>query len=160
VSAVLSSAVTPAPMPSMTDAQFDVLIDTIDSLTGVMEEESENLALNGRCPGLAELAAAKSRLVDQLEGGTAQLFRQSPGWMDLLAQDDRTLLALRVGRLRDAATVNADVLERQISLTNEMMAAVGMEMQRLTGRRSEAYSAKGQVSLREANAPLSINYRL
>lgn len=152
MSAVLKS--TPAETP------FVALIDTIDSLTCVMEEESDSLALYGRCPGIAELASAKSRLVDMLEGGTAHMFRQSPGWIEALPQDEREVLSTRVGRLRDAAAVNADVLQRQILLTGEMMAAVGVEMQRLTGRRSEAYSALGHVSLREANAPLSINYRL
>jgi flagellar biosynthesis/type III secretory pathway chaperone len=145
---------------STVDTVFGTLIDTIDSLVGVMEEESDNLALHGRCPGISELANAKSRLVNLLEGGTAQLFRQAPDWMDTLPTDERDMLTTRVARLRDAAAVNAEVLSRQIALTAEMMAAVGVEMQRLTGRRSEAYSAKGQVSLREANAPLSINYRL
>lgn len=143
-----------------TDTLFGTLIDTIDSVVGVMEEESDNLALHGRCPGIAELAKAKSRLVDMLEGATAQLFRQSPDWIEALAADERAMLTTRVGLLRDAAAVNAEVLTRQIALTAEMMAAVGVEMQRLTGRRSEAYSAQGQVSLREVNAPLSINYRL
>jgi flagellar biosynthesis/type III secretory pathway chaperone len=152
VSAVLKSG--PA------ETLFGTLLDTIDSLVGVMEEESDSLALHGRCPGISELAAAKSRLVDLLEGGTAQLFRQSPDWIEALPADERAMLTTRVARLRDAAAVNAEVLSRQIALTAEMMAAVGVEMQRLTGRRSEAYSAKGQVSLREANAPLSINYRL
>ena len=139
---------------------FGALIDTIDSLVGVMEEESDHLALYGRCPDIAELATAKSKLVDLLEASTAQLFRQTPGWIDTLDADDRAMLDARVARLRDAAAVNAEVLGRQIALTTEMMAAVGVEMQRLTGRRSEAYSAQGHVSLREANAPLSINYRL
>ena len=147
-------------MTRVVDELVGALLDTIDSLVGVMEEESDSLARHGRCPGIAELAAAKARLVDMLESGTAQLSRQSPGWIDTLAPEDRDMLTGRVARLRDAAAVNAQVLDRQIALTNEMMAAVGVEMQRQTGRRSEAYSAQGQVSLREANAPLSINYRL
>lgn len=151
---------TPALISLITEAQFDAMIDTIASLTGVMEEESDNLAIHGRCPGIAELAAAKARLVDMLESSTAQLFRQSPGWIESLETERREMLHARIAHLRDAAAVNAEVLSRQIALTSEMMAAVGVEMQRQTGRRSEAYSAQGQVLLREANAPLSINYRL
>lgn len=114
--------------PDVPETLFDALIDTIDSLTCVMEQESEAIALRGRSLGGAELAAAKSGLVDQLEGGTARLFRQSPGWIAALPLNARERLTIRVGRLRDAAAVNAGVLGG---------AAAPVDIERQSERRSD-----------------------
>lgn len=141
-------------------AMVDELFGLVHSLIRVMEEESETLALVGRCPGLADLAEAKSKLVNQLESGLAKLNRRYADWPRDIGDDKRVEMDEILRDLANAAKVNADVLQRQIALSGDMLSAVSQEMQRITGRRSESYCPAGRVSLREGNAPLSINYRL
>lgn len=143
----------------MTD-MVDELVDLLVSLIQVMETESEKLALLGRCEGLAELAEAKRRLVNQIEGGVAALNRRYVNWQNDICDERRRQVADILSELNKAARVNVDVLERQIELSGDMLTAVTHEMQRLTGRRSEFYCPAGMISLREGNAPLSVNYRL
>ena len=139
---------------------LDELFDLAHSLIRVMEEESETLALVGRCPGLADLAEAKCKLVNQLESGLAKLNRRYADWPRDIGDEKRAQLDRILRDLAQAAKINADVLHRQIELSNDILSAVTHEMQRLTGRRSESYCPAGRVSLREGNAPLSINYQL
>ncbi|WP_145206480.1 flagellar protein FlgN [Sphingobium sp. B2] len=144
----------------MITAMIDDLFGLVHSLIQVMEEESETLALMGRCPGLSDLAEAKGQLVNRLESSLAALNRRYADWPHDMGDEKRAEMDRILHDLRNAAKVNADILQRQIDLSGDMLSAVGQEMQRLTGRRSESYCPAGRVSLREGNAPLSINYRL
>lgn len=144
----------------MIDALIDDLTDTVLSLTGVIEEESEQLATLGRCPGLPVLAEAKQKLVNRLERSVAMLDRQDAGWHARIEAERKTELSDAFRRLAEVAAINADILRRQIDLSNEMMAAVAQEMQRASGRRSESYCQAGMLALREENAPISINTRM
>lgn len=136
------------------------MIDCITSLCELMELESDTLATTGRMTGMAEIAAAKGRLVGRLETELARLARQSPDWLDRLANDERARLTDAVTHLRDASLVNAHVLERQIEFSVELMAAIASEAQRLTGKRSSIYDAAGDIARIELPAPISINARL
>lgn len=136
------------------------LIDTIVSLISLMEEESERLATRGPHRDLAEIAQAKIRLVAQLEAQTAQFDRESPDWKIQLAADERARLTDVVVHLADASAVNAAVLNRQIELSSEMMAAVATEAQRLTGTTSATYGAHGGLFQIDQAAPISLNTRL
>lgn len=144
----------------MTPALFDDLIETLYALVRLMEEESERLAATGPEPGLAELAQAKIRLTDRLDLLCARLTEESgPGtdWMATLEDEERARLAEASAALREAATVNSAVLERQIDLSAELLREVGREMERLTGRRSTTYGRHGGLHSRDSRAPLSIN---
>lgn len=136
------------------------LLDTMLSLTMLMEEESEALAIRGHHPQLAEIAAAKARLVGVLELRGSQLARDHPGWMEELPADARAELAQASRTLHAASVVNADVLARQIELSSEMMAAVATEVQRLSGTSSTTYGAHGGVWQVEQATPISVNKSL
>lgn len=137
------------------------LLAAMLSLTSLMEEESEKL---GRSPHLAELpeiAAAKLRLTGQIEAEVARLKREAPDdWMERLDAEARDALAEASRCLRDASTVNSQILARQIELSVEMMAAIAAEARRLTGSRSTTYGACGGLAGMDAPAPISINARL
>lgn len=136
------------------------LIDVIRSLCYLMEQESDALATSGRMASLAETAAAKIRLVGQLDAELARLARATPGWQDTLDEAERREIADAVEHLRDAAAINADVLERQIEFSIELMAAIAEEAQRLSGRRSQTYAASGDLAGIALPSPISINTRL
>lgn len=139
---------------------IEELLDHMASLTAIMEEESDRLVAPGRVPDLSEMAAAKTRLVGSLEAKLAQLSRERPSWMEELEKADRSRLAAAVAVLRDASLVNADVLERQIELSTELMSAIAQEAQRLMGTRKTTYGAHGGLLGMDLPAPISLNTRL
>ena len=137
------------------------LLDSMLSLTAIMEEESEKLARTPYLPELPEIAAAKLRLTGQIDAEIARLKREAPDdWMEQLDAETRETLAEASRNLRDASTVNAQILKRQIELSVDMMAAIAAEAQRLTGTRSTTYGACGGLAGMDAPAPISINARL
>lgn len=149
----------------MTDSDpLPVIIDTINTLICIMEEESETIALPGARPDpqrdLAELALAKSRLAGRLEQLTNGLARENPYWMKQMDDVTRGQLTKAYTDLHTASVVNADVLERQIDLSTELLAAVGMEIERLTGHGSKTYGVKGDMRRAKGRPPLSINTRI
>ena len=138
----------------------DQLLDTIRSLTALMEEESDMLAQPGLRPQLGECSAAKVALVAALDARTAQLDREQPGWMTALPPDTRRVMIAAIASLHDASVVNAEVLARQIDLSTEMMVAVSAEVQRITGANSATYRADGGLFQTAQATPISLNTNL
>lgn len=136
------------------------LIDAMVSLTALMEEESEQLARKAYVPELGEIAAAKLRLTGRIEADFARLKRESPDWAEKLDAEERTQLSDASRNLRDASTINQQILSRQIELSVEMMGAIAAEAQRLSGTRSTTYGACGGLGGMDAPAPISINAKL
>lgn len=137
------------------------LIDAMVSLTQIMEEESERLARGPFFPELPELAAAKLRLTGRIEAEVARMKREAPDdWADKLDPEAREALAEASRSLRDASSINAQILKRQIELSTDMMGAIAAEAQRLTGTRNMTYGACGALGGMDAPAPISINTRL
>lgn len=139
---------------------LDDLIDIIASLTAIMEEETDRLALPGPFPDLAELVGAKVRLAARLEMLIAQRTRAAPDWLAALAIDDRARIAAAMRVMHEAARCNAEILERHIGLAGEMMAAVSGEVQRLIGARNATYGARGALHRLELVVPIAVNARL
>ena len=136
------------------------LINTMLSLTSLMEEESDKLVTPGRHPELAECTAAKIRLVASLEAQIAQLNRERADWVDALDADLRAQVLAAIAALHDASGINAEVLRRQIELSSEMIAAVAAEVQRLTGTNSATYGAHGGLFQAAQATPISLNTKL
>jgi flagellar biosynthesis/type III secretory pathway chaperone len=137
------------------------LIDAMVSLTHIMEEESEKLARVPFFPELPELATAKLRLTGRIEAEVARMKREAPDdWAEKLDPEMREQLAEASRGLRDASTINAQILKRQIELSSDMMGAIAAEAQRLTGTRSTTYAACGSLFGSDGPAPISINARL
>ncbi|MBO9623732.1 MAG: flagellar protein FlgN [Sphingomonas sp.] len=136
------------------------LIDAMVSLTSLMEEETEKLARTPHLPELGEIAAAKLRLTGRIEAEVARLKRGGEDWAQALDPETREQLTEASRHLRDASTVNAEILSRQIELSSDMMAAIAAEAQRLTGARSATYGACGGMAGMDAPAPISVNARL
>lgn len=138
----------------------DDLVDVIASLTAIMEEEIDRLAVPGAFPDLAELVGAKLRLAARLEMQVAQRTRAAPDWLAALAADDRARIAAAMRVMNEAARCNAEILERHIALAGEMMAAVSGEVQRLIGARNATYGARGALCQLERGVPIAVNARL
>lgn len=136
------------------------LLDTILSLTALVEEESDMLVAPGLHRAIGECSAAKIRLVACLETRTAQLDREQPGWMEALDGPARSRLLAAIASLHDASVINAEVLGRQIALSTEMIAAVAAEVQRLTGTNSATYRADGGLFQAGQATPISLNTKL
>lgn len=135
-------------------------IDTIVSLTAIMEEETARLRSPVRHRDFAEMAAAKIKLVATLDTIIAARERSGADWMATLDGETREAVRDAIERLSTAARDNATVLERQIDLSTEMMAAVASEARRLSGSRSAIYGASGMVSRTEGATPISVNASL
>jgi hypothetical protein len=129
-------------------APLAALIDTMIDLVRLMEEESEALAVSGPRAATEAMAQAKIRLAARMEAQCTQLHRLDPRWIEALEGDDRRSLA---------ATVNSAILERQIDLSSEMLAAVGKELARVTGRQGATYSKRGKVRRARSSPPVSVN---
>jgi hypothetical protein len=136
------------------------ILDTVLSLTALMEEESDRLSMPGFHPDLAECSAAKVALVGLLDCEMARRNRENAGWLRDLEPEFRERLCAAIAALLDAATINADVLSRQIELSTEMLGAVAAEVQRLTGTASATYGAHGGLFQTAQATPISLNTRL
>jgi flagellar biosynthesis/type III secretory pathway chaperone len=137
------------------------LIDAMLSLAQIMEEESERLARGAYFAELPEMAAVKLRLTGRIEAEVARMKREAPDdWAERLDPEARVALTEASRTLRDASTVNQQVLQRQIELSVDMMGAIAAEAQRLTGSRNITYGACGGLGGMDAPAPISVNARL
>ena len=68
------------------------LLDQVISLTLIVEEETQRLREMRGGKSLAELVAAKTRLVGQLEAEIARLDRGDPRWTEHLPADEHETL--------------------------------------------------------------------
>ena len=136
------------------------LADVMTSLTAIIEEETGKLLSPGRHSDMREMADAKARLVASLESRNARLARERPNWMAELDGEDHASLTACVRALSEASILNARVLQRQIELSTEMMAAVAAEAQRLTGTRGATYGERGTLFRTDQATPISLNAKL
>lgn len=135
----------------------DELIDLVRSLTAIMEEETTRLQSSGRSPDMVELALAKAKLVAALDTESARLARENRDWLTALDGEPKAQLLDALTALKEASVPNQAILERQIELSTELLAAVAAEAKRLTGGRHAVYSSVGGVSRLELATPISIN---
>ncbi|MET3824930.1 MULTISPECIES: flagellar biosynthesis protein FlgN [Sphingomonas] len=135
-------------------------IDIIQSLTAIMDEETARLVSPTRHSDFAEMATAKIKLVASLEIATATHDRTRADWLATLDDETRDTMSAAIRELCGSAEANARVLQRQIDLSTEMMAAVATEARRLSGMRSAIYGASGIVSRVELATPISVNANL
>ncbi|WP_395328334.1 flagellar biosynthesis protein FlgN [Novosphingobium sp. BL-8H] len=133
------------------------MIEIMTSLSLVMREETERLQRRERVLDLAALAAAKARLVAQLEEVLARRNRREPEWQAAMNDETRERLTECLAELRAASIANAALLERQIELSMEMMTAIADEAKRLSGNRSYTYVATGDLARVDAATPISFN---
>lgn len=133
------------------------VIAIMTSLSAVMREETARLEASERALDLAELAAAKARLVGALEEKLARLGRQDTGWAAQMDDATRETFAQALGELRAASMVNAALLERQIELSGDLMSAISAEAKRLSGNRAYVYGASGTVARTDLTTPISLN---
>ena len=139
---------------------IDTMLDFARSLTTLMAEETDELLGRGQCADHAETVAAKRRLVAQLDTEIARLNRETPDWRQHLDQQVNLALGEAMATLRDAAAANAAVVDRHLSLSNEIIDAVAAEARRLTGNRGYSYRDTGTIMQRSGSSPISVNTRL
>lgn len=135
-------------------------IDTVTSLTAIMEEETARLLSPGRHSDFAEMATAKIKLAAAIQIKTSEHAGMRADWLASLDDETRSRLTAAIAELGVAAQANARVLERQIDLSSEMMAAVATEARRLSGMRSAIYGAGGALNRSELATPISVNASL
>lgn len=135
----------------------DAMIDIMTSLTNIMNEESHLLQSRERAPTLPELAAAKARLVGQLEEVLARRNRLQPDWMNALEEEAQVELKQCLGNLQAASALNSDILERQMELTADLLGAITKEARRIAGNRTYTYGAEGHLAKAEMPTPISFN---
>lgn len=128
------------------------LHDLVTSLAELMETETAALLAGARCPDHDSLVAAKLKLTGQLEAVLAGQARTGT-----LAPSDGDALAAALDRLAAAASANAAILRRKIDLSDELLATVAAEVQRLSGARSATYGQQGRIASLDLPAPLSVN---
>lgn len=141
----------------ISDPVVAALVDAMLSLAVVMSEETKALSQRSRCEDHGQVAASKLRLTTTIEQYSAQLHRERPDWMTSLNDEERHIMLATIEALDMAATANRDILERQLSLTNELMEAVSAEVRRLSGNRATTYSAAGMMVRRDQPTPIAVN---
>jgi flagellar biosynthesis/type III secretory pathway chaperone len=133
------------------------LIDVISSLALIMREETQRLSERTAGKDLAELAAAKLRLVGILETIVARIEREQPDWAEAMDAPTRERLFEMLFVLGEASAANAAILERQIDLSVEMIGAIAHEAKRLAGRSTTTYGAAGDISSFDPSMPIAVN---
>jgi flagellar biosynthesis/type III secretory pathway chaperone len=136
------------------------MIDIMTSLTALMNEETLRLSGQERALDLAQLAAAKARLVARLEEMLARRNRHEPDWPEQMDEETREQLIQCLTDQRTASVANAAILERQIELSMEMMTAIANEARRLAGNRAYTYGARGDLAKMDLATPISFNTEL
>jgi flagellar biosynthesis/type III secretory pathway chaperone len=136
------------------------LIDTIESLTLIMDEETVRLHGRERYRHSAAMVEAKLRLVAALEVRVAQLSRRSPDWCDELAPEVKGRLHAALVALSAASAPNQRSLARHIDLSTEMMGVVAAEAQRQSGARGATYGSEGTMTRIDTPSPISVNTSL
>ena len=140
---------------------IDTILDLARSLASLMTEETGALGERGRMADHEELVGAKRRLVAQLEAEIVRLNREAPSWMNELDEDQDAALSEAMATLRDAAISNASVVDRHLTLSNDLIDAVAAEARRLTGNAGCSYLGSGSIMLRDGGtSPISVNTRL
>lgn len=142
---------------AMTDHPVAEMLDAMTSLTTLMEQETESLSNYARCKDQAAITTAKLRLTASIERISAQLQRERPDWLKLLNGENQQSMRVVIEALDRAAIANRDILDRQLSLTKELMDAVTAEVGRLSGTRAATYSATGMLVSRDQPTPISIS---
>lgn len=134
------------------------LIPLMNSLADIMDEETDLLARGDWPPDNDALASAKMRLTGALEAMLAEQERTAPEWLSTIAIDGP--LAGAIGRVRDSAVMNANMLSRQIDLSQELLAEIAREAGRIGGTRQQIYRRGGQLDRRDDPPPVTLNTRL
>ncbi len=135
----------------------DEVVALMDSLATVMRKETEGLMNREPVRNLASLGAAKVRLLAALDAEVTRRERANADWVLQLEQEACDELYAQVSELRAAARANADVLQRQMELSREMMTAITNEAMRLSGSRALIYGACGGMAGRDLTTPISFN---
>lgn len=136
---------------------IDRLMDVVTSLVLVMQEETDRLRQYQSGQDLADLAAAKVRLVGMLERISAHIDRERLDWNEALNPEGHAQLRELLLTLNEVSATNAAVLERQIDLSVEMIGAIAAEAKRLAGRATATYGAEGSLSRFDPTMPIAIN---
>ena len=138
----------------------DELHEILRSLAAVMADESAILRSPLSRKGVGELAGAKERLVARLTALLAHLERQQPGWFQELATDAREQLAETITGLGTTAEENAQVIRRQIELSEDLLDCVKRASAKRTGGNANTYGRSGMIESEARNAPLALNTNL
>lgn len=130
----------------------------ISSLTMVMQEETERLKRRESPIDLQPLAAAKGRLISNLDEALTRRERANPDWYAQLDEEPKAILVTLLSELVSVSQVNAKVLERQIELSRDMLGAITNEALRVNGSRAVVYGARGDMAGKDLSTPISFNY--
>ena len=136
---------------------IDELIDCVDSLTALMESETEELKSGTLGPDGASIAEAKGRLTASLEKEMARLERGGSDWIDTLSGEDRGVLVEKMQALEQVAQENAAMIDRSLRMSGEIIAAISDEVRRVSGQRSVGYRPSGALHESARTAPISVN---
>lgn len=131
-------------------------LETMESLTELMEQENALLNRPNGHREIGALAAAKLKLTARLEAQIAFLDREQDGWRSQISPE----VAQVVRRMQQVAAANGRVLKRQILLSHELLEAIAGEAQRLAGLKVDTYGEQGALSRFEQAAPVAVNARL
>ena len=139
---------------------IEKMLDIARSLAALMAEETVSLGDRAWLADHEEMVAAKRRLVAQLEAEIARLNREAPNWMTQLNETEDAALTDAMAILRDAAISNASMVDRHLTLSNDIIDSIAAEAKRLTGNAGCSYLDTGTMMLRDGTSPISVNTRL
>lgn len=133
------------------------LADALSALAQLIDDENDRLISPVPHSDLPAIVAAKVRLSGQVQMHSARLAREQPDWMAGLDQPTRDSVAAAIEVLMRRLDVNVRLLERRISLCDDLMGAISDEARRLSGARSATYGARGAIVYSQRATPISLN---
>lgn len=141
----------------MNNLSFVRLLDLVRSLTQIMADETQQLALTAQLADHMALGKAKQTLVGQLEVEIAQLNREQSGWDERLSPEEGAQLIDVISELNRVASANAEILKRQLELSGELLDALTREAKRASGNGGVSYHSTGTINHSDRTGPISIN---
>ena len=136
------------------------LADTLSSLAQLIDEENDRLMRPIPHPDLAAIVDAKVRLSGLVQVHTARLAREQPDWLSSLDDATRASVSAAIEVLLRRLDVNARLLERRMTLCDDLIGVISDEARRLSGARSATYGARGAIVHQQRATPITLNNTL
>lgn len=138
---------------------IDECIRLAESLTAIIEEETERLAAGERVSELKNLVASKVRHAEQLERQLAVLKKSDPAAMRAAGEERHERLGELLKHAGELCIENGKIIARRQGVTDDLLGAILGEARRVSGATIMRYGENGGTKPGHRSAAVSVDAR-